>query len=39
MIDRIIRASIRLIYNINRNEHLKTDEQQHNLKWLLFRKR
>ena len=37
-IDRIIRASIRLIYNINRSEHLKTDEHQHNLKWLLFRK-
>ena len=31
-IDRIIRASIRLIYNINRSEHLKTDEHQHNLK-------
>ena len=31
-IDRIIRASIRLIYNINRSEHLKTDEHQHHLK-------
>ena len=38
-IDRIIRASIRLIYNINRIEHMKTYEHQHNLKWLLFRKR
>ena len=36
---RIIRAPIRLIYNGNRSEHLKTDENQHNLKWLLFRKR
>ena len=43
-IDRIIRDSIRLynilfIYNINRREYLKTDEHQHHLKWLLFRKR
>ena len=38
-IDRIIRASIRLIYNINSREHLKTNEHQHNLKLLLFRKR
>ena len=38
-IDRIIRASIRLINNINRSEHLKTYEHQHNLKCLLFRKR
>ena len=30
-IDRIIRASIRLIYNSNRNEHLKTDENKHNI--------
>ena len=31
-IDIIIRSSIRLIYNINRSEYLKTDEHQHNLK-------
>ena len=37
-IDRIIRASIRLIYNINSREHLKTGEHQHYLKLLLFRK-
>ena len=31
-INRIIHAYIRPIYNINRSEHLKTDEHQHNLK-------
>ena len=38
-IDRIIRASTRLIYNIHRSEHLKIDEHKHHLKCILFRKR
>ena len=38
-IDRIIGVSIWLIYNINRREDLKTDEQQHHLTLLLLRKR
>ena len=31
-IDRIIRISIRLIYNINSRDHLKTVEHKHNFK-------
>ena len=35
----IICASIQLIYDVNRRDHMLTDKYQHNLKWLSFRKR
>ena len=38
-VDRIIRASTQLSYNVNRRDHTLTYMYQHNLKWLSFRKR
>ena len=38
-VDRIIRAFIRFIYNVNRRDHILTDKYQHNVKFVSFRKR
>ena len=38
-VEMIIRAYIRLIYNVNRCDHTLTDMYQYNLKWLTLRKR